>query len=63
MAFEEERPRPKPAAHVIGQDLSTLSLDELAERTVMLREEIARIEAAMAKKRASAAAADAIFRL
>lgn len=63
MAFEEDRPRPKPAAHVIGQDLSTLSLDELAERTVMLREEIARIEAAMAKKRASAAAADAVFRL
>ena len=63
MAFEEERPRPKPAAHVIGQDLSALSLDELAERTVMLREEIVRIEATMAKKRASAAAADAVFRL
>ena len=63
MAFEEERPRPKPAAHVIGQDLSTLSLDELAERTAMLRDEIARIEAAIARKRASAAAADAVFRL
>jgi uncharacterized small protein (DUF1192 family) len=63
MAFEEERPRPKPAAHVIGQDLSALSLDELAERTAMLRDEIARIEAAIARKRASAAAADAVFRL
>jgi uncharacterized small protein (DUF1192 family) len=63
MAFEEEQPRPKPAAHVIGRDLSALSLDELADRLVMLRDEIARIEAAMASKRASAAAADAVFRL
>lgn len=63
MAFEEERPRPKPAAHVIGQDLSVLSLDELAERTAMLRDEIARLEATMTAKRASAAAADAFFRL
>jgi|APFEC2959095171_1045051.scaffolds.fasta_scaffold18200_1 uncharacterized small protein (DUF1192 family) len=63
MAFEEERPRPLPAAHVIGQDLSVLSLDELAERTALLRAEIVRLEAAMAAKRASAAAADAVFRL
>jgi uncharacterized small protein (DUF1192 family) len=61
--FEEERPRPKPAVHTIGQDLSTLSLDELQERTEMLRAEIARIEAAMAAKKASAAAANAVFRL
>lgn len=62
MAFEEERPRPMPAAHVIGQDLSALSLDELAERAALLQGEIARIEATIAAKRASAAAADAIFR-
>jgi uncharacterized small protein (DUF1192 family) len=63
MAIEEERARPKPPAHAVGQDLSALSLDELAERVVLLKEEIARIEAAIAAKRASAAAANAVFRL
>jgi uncharacterized small protein (DUF1192 family) len=63
MAIEEERARPKPPAHTVGQDLSALSLDELSERVAVLKEEIARIEAAIDAKRASAAAADAVFRL
>jgi len=63
MAIEEDRARPKPPAHTVGQDLSVLSLHELAERVEVLREEIARIEAAITAKRASAAAADAVFRL
>ena len=57
------KPVPKGAAsHAIGQDLSALSLDDLDERIALLGEEIRRLEAAAAAKRASAAAADAIFR-
>lgn len=62
MAIEEERPRPKPPAHAVGQDLSALSLDELAERVALLKEEIARIEAAISSKKASAEAANAFFK-
>ena len=63
MAIEEERQRPKPPAHTVGEDLAVLSIDELGERIDVLRREIARIEAAIAGKRAGAAAADAVFRL
>ena len=39
-----------------------LTLDELTARIAMLRDEIARVEAAIAAKRESAAAADKFFR-
>jgi uncharacterized small protein (DUF1192 family) len=43
--------RPKAAtAHEIGQDLSMLSVDECNARIALLQNEIARIEAARAKK-------------
>ncbi|MCB1501603.1 MAG: DUF1192 domain-containing protein [Bauldia sp.] len=58
---DEDAPR-APQAHAIGADLSTLSLDELTARIAMLRDEIARVEAAIAAKRESAAAADKFFR-
>ena len=57
---DEDGPR-KPQAHAIGGDLSTLSLDELAARITMLKEEIARVETAITAKRESAAAADKFF--
>jgi uncharacterized small protein (DUF1192 family) len=57
----DELPK-KKAAHEIGQDLSLLSIAELAERMALLQEEIARLEAAMAGKRASKSAADTIFK-
>jgi len=57
---DEDAPR-TPRTHAIGEDLSTLSLDELAARIAMLREEIVRVEDAIAAKRESAAAADKIF--
>ena len=44
--FGEELVRPKPEAHVIGQDLSTLSIDELQERIAMLSGEIDRLQEA-----------------
>jgi uncharacterized small protein (DUF1192 family) len=55
---EEDDRRKKKLAHEIGQDLALLSVEELRERIALLNDEIARLEAAMAKKRASRATAD-----
>lgn len=52
----------KKAAHEIGQDLSLLSVGELAGRIDLLKDEIGRLEAEMARKRASQTAADAFFK-
>jgi uncharacterized small protein (DUF1192 family) len=58
---EDDRPK-KKKAHEIGQDLTLLSVDELAERVALLKEEIARLEANMAQKRASRSTADQFFK-
>ncbi|MGD9738391.1 MAG: DUF1192 domain-containing protein [Bauldia sp.] len=60
--FDEEPPRPKKAAHTVGEDLATLSEDELGERIALLRAEIARIEAVLASKKASRSAAASFFK-
>jgi len=60
-ADDDDRPRPK-VAHQIGQDLSMLSVDELAQRVASLRDEIARVETEMTKKRASRDAAASFFK-
>jgi uncharacterized small protein (DUF1192 family) len=52
----------KKIAHEIGQDLSLLSVGELAERVNLLKDEIGRLEAEMARKRASQTAANAFFK-
>ena len=52
----------KKITHEMGQDLSLLSVGELAERIGLLKEEIARLEAEVAKKRASKSAADIFFK-
>ena len=57
----DELPK-KKMAHEIGQDLALLSVGELTERIGLLKDEIARIEAALVKKRASQHAADAFFK-
>ena len=59
--FDEEAAKPK-RVHEIGQDLSTLSVDELGARIGQLREEIARIEAELAAKGSTRQAAEALFR-
>jgi uncharacterized small protein (DUF1192 family) len=59
--FEEETPK-KKLAHEIGEELSRLSLDELAARIDILKAEIERIEAAAARKRQSAAAEETFFK-
>jgi uncharacterized small protein (DUF1192 family) len=52
----------KKVAHEMGQDLALLSVGELAERVGLLKEEIARLEAEIVKKRSSQTAADAFFK-
>lgn len=59
--MEDEAKKPK-RAHEIGQDLATLSVAELQNRIGLLREEIARIEAELAAKGTTRAAAEALFR-
>jgi uncharacterized small protein (DUF1192 family) len=65
-SFEEEAafgaPPAKPAAHVIGEAIDTLSAPELAERIELCRREIERLEAATAAREATRVAADAFFK-
>ena len=59
--FDDEVKKPK-RAHEIGQDLSFLSVEDLAERIEQLRGEITRLEAELSAKGASKSAAEALFR-
>lgn len=59
--FDEETPRQKTTMHVVGQDLSPLSLEEIDARIAQLQDEIERLKQARAKKEAVKGAADALF--
>jgi uncharacterized small protein (DUF1192 family) len=61
-AFDEEDAPKKKPSHEIGQDLRLLSAGELADRIAILKGEIARLEADMAKKQAVKSAADLLFK-
>jgi len=58
---DDDRPK-KKVAHEIGQDLALLSVEELEARIALMRDEIARLEADIAKKRSTKAAADQFFK-
>jgi uncharacterized small protein (DUF1192 family) len=58
---EDDRPKRKPV-HEIGQDLALLSVEELSDRIDLLNDEVARLRAALEKKRASRSAADQFFK-
>jgi uncharacterized small protein (DUF1192 family) len=58
---DEDAPKKKPV-HEVGEDLSKLSLYELAARVEMLKAEIVRIEQAAAAKKASADHAATFFK-
>ena len=58
---DDDRPK-KKVSHEIGQELTLLSVEELAARVQLLRDEIGRLEADKAKKQASRSAADQFFK-
>jgi uncharacterized small protein (DUF1192 family) len=60
--IDDEEGRPKQQEIAIGGDLSKLSVEELEARIDLLKAEIARIEADLAAKRSSRAAADSVFK-
>lgn len=62
MAIFDEEPPKKKKVHEIGEDLATLSVDELEERIAPLKAEILRLEEAIGLKRASADVAQSFFK-
>ena len=58
---DDDRPK-KKVVHEIGQELILLSVAELQERILSLREEIARLEADITRKQASRSTADQFFK-
>jgi uncharacterized small protein (DUF1192 family) len=60
--IDEEPAKKKKPAHELGEDLSTLSLNELEERIRLLKIEIERIETIIRSKRASADVAASFFK-
>jgi uncharacterized small protein (DUF1192 family) len=62
MATDDELPLKKKPVHEIGENLAMLSIEELCGRITVLKDEIARLEAAVASKQASRASADLFFK-
>lgn len=62
MAIFDDEPKKPARIHQIGQDLSLLSVDELAERIGQLQAEITRLEVELKSKGSTKAAAEALFR-
>ena len=62
MAIEDDDKPKRKISHEIGQDLSLLSVAEWNERVALLNAEIERLQAAVAKKRASKDAANSVFK-
>ncbi|MCX8504736.1 MAG: DUF1192 domain-containing protein [Alphaproteobacteria bacterium] len=60
--FLDERPLKSKASHEIGQDLATLSIDELKERIEQLEAETIRLQAEIERKQAVKSAAADIFK-
>jgi uncharacterized small protein (DUF1192 family) len=58
---DDDRPK-KKIVHEIGQELALLSVKELQERIVLLKEEITRLEASIAGKQTSRSVADTFFK-
>ena len=57
---DEDRPK-KKIVHEIGQDLALLSVSELNDRIALMREEIARLEAAIVEQAGLARRGRSIF--
>jgi uncharacterized small protein (DUF1192 family) len=61
MIEDDDRPK-KKITHEIGQELALLSVKELEDRIVLLREEIVRLETSIAGKQTSRTVADQFFK-
>ncbi len=61
--FPEDDKPVRKVVHEIGQDLSSLSIDELTERMALLQAEIERLDLARRSKSASKQAAESFFKL
>lgn len=61
MAIPDDEPKPTPRA-TVGEDITRLSVHELEARIAALEGEIVRSRAALASRRATSAAANALFR-
>ena len=61
MDWDDIRPKPKPAV-TLGEPLAQLAIAELEARVAELRQEISRVEAELAAKRAHESAAAALFK-
>jgi uncharacterized small protein (DUF1192 family) len=62
MAIDDDDKPKRKISHEVGQDLTLLSVEELAERIALMNSEIERLQAAMTKKRASKDAAQSFFK-
>lgn len=62
MAIFDDEPRKPASAHVVGQDISLMSVDELSERISMLKAEIERLETERSQRDQTKSAAEALFR-
>ncbi|QUS41402.1 DUF1192 domain-containing protein [Tardiphaga alba] len=61
MAIHDDAPK-KQVSHEMGQDLSQLSVEEIAARIDLLNTEIQRLQSSMNLKRATRDAADRFFK-
>lgn len=59
--IDDEARKPAPA-HVVGQDISLLSVADLTERLGLLRAEIVRLEGERERRGETKSAAEALFR-
>jgi uncharacterized small protein (DUF1192 family) len=59
---DEDLPRKPPGGHVLGEDLSPLSIEELKRRIDLLKAEIGRMETAIAAKEAQRSVAGSLFK-
>ncbi|TBN09567.1 DUF1192 domain-containing protein [Agrobacterium cavarae] len=60
--FNEDLPQKQNSTHIIGADLTLLSVDELTARINILSAEIERLEGEKEKKSAGRKAAENLFR-
>ena len=58
--FDDEIKRPK--GHEVGMPIDTMSVEELGDRIELLKQEIARLETAIAGRQKTRSEADSLFK-